>query len=216
LHLSRIAALPAAPIPGNLLLAYAKGYAIVFDEIDGYNPEVIMAIHRMLERAVVTLDDGTIIKPATRIYMAATANTRGDGLGGDIYTATNIFNLASLNRFEKWEMSYPPAEVEEKILQNSFAGKLEPKVMQAMVKTAADIRAAYRDGNCPGPISIRDLLRWGRKLVQSWARNDVPPLYHSFDKAFGNGVDPHVRAMLHTLVQSNFGVASPQIQGVTP
>jgi cobaltochelatase CobS len=87
--------------------------------------------------------------------------------------------------------------------------------MQAMVKTAADIRAAYRDGNCPGPISIRDLLRWGRKLVQSWARNDVPPLYHSFDKAFGNGVDPHVRAMLHTLVQTNFGVASPQIQGVT-
>lgn len=202
-------------IPGNLLLAYAKGYAIVFDEIDGYNPEVIMAIHRMLERAVVTLDDGTIVKPAPRIYMAATANTRGDGLGGDIYTATNIFNLASLNRFEKWEMSYPPAEVEEKILQNSFAGKLEPKIMQAMVKTAADIRAAYRDGNCPGPISIRDLLRWGRKLVQSWARNDVPPLYHSFDKAFGNGVDPHVRAMLHTLVQTNFGVASPQIQGVT-
>ena len=68
-------------VPGELLQAYEKGYAIIFDEIDGYNPEVIMACHRMLERAVVTLDDGTIIKPASRIYMAATANTRGDGQG---------------------------------------------------------------------------------------------------------------------------------------
>lgn len=202
-------------VPGNLLLAYEKGYAIVFDEIDGYNPEVVMAIHRMLERAVVTLDDGTIIKPAERIYMAATANTRGDGQGGDVYTATNIFNMASLNRFEKWEMSYPPKEVEEKILENSFVGKLDPKIIQAMVKTAVDIRRAYLDGNCPGPISIRDLLRWGRKLVQSWSRKDVSPIYHSFDKAFGNGVDPHVRAMLHTLIQTNFGTQAPEIEGVT-
>lgn len=203
-------------VPGNLLLAYEKGYAIIFDEIDGYNPEVIMACHRLLERAVVTLDDGSIIKPAPRIYMAATANTRGDGQGGDIYTATNIFNLASLNRFEKWELTYPPADVEEKILENTFSGKLQPNIMKAMVKTAADIRRAYQDGNCPGPISIRDLLRWGRKLIQAWNRKDVAPLYHSFDKAFGNGVDPHVRAMLHTLIQTNFGVAAPQIQGVTP
>lgn len=179
-------------VPGNLLLAYELGYAIIFDEIDGYNPEVIMACHRMLERAVVTLDDGSIIKPASRIYMAATANTRGDGLGGDVYTATNIFNLASLNRFEKWELNYPPPEVEELILENSFNGKLQTNIMKAMVKTAADIRRAYLDGNCPGPISIRDLLRWGRKLIQAWNRKDVAPLYHSFDKAFGNGVDPHV------------------------
>lgn len=203
-------------VPGDLLKAYEKGYAIIFDEIDGYNPEVIMACHRMLERATVTLDDGTIIKPADRIYMAATANTRGDGQGGDVYTATNIFNLASLNRFEKWCMTYPPAEVEEKILENTFSSKLQPNIMKAMVKTAIDIRRAYQDGNCPGPISIRDLLRWGRKLIQAWNRKDVAPLYHSFDKAFGNGVDPHVRAMLHTLIQTNFGVPAPQIEGVKP
>jgi len=203
-------------VPGDLLHAYEKGYAIIFDEIDGYNPEVLIACHRMLERAVVSLDDGSIIKPAARIYMAATANTRGDGQGGDVYTATNIFNLASLNRFEKWEMTYPPADVEERILENSFTGKLQTNIIKNMVKTAADIRRAYLDGNCPGPISIRDLLRWGRKLIQAWNRKDVAPLYHSFDKAFGNGVDPHVRAMLHTLIQTNFGVAAPHIVGVTP
>lgn len=203
-------------VPGNLLHAYQKGYAIIFDEIDGYNPEVLMACHRLLERAVVTLDDGTVIQPAPRIYMAATANTRGDGQGGDVYTATNIFNLASLNRFEKWEMNYPPEEVELKILENNFSGKLQPNIMKAMVKTAADIRRAYLDGNCPGPISIRDLLRWGRKLIQAWNRKDVAPLYHSFNKAFGHGVDPHVRAMLHTLIQTRFGIPAPQIEGVSP
>jgi len=203
-------------VPGNLLLAYEKGFAIIFDEIDGYNPEVLMACHRILERAVVTLDDGTVIQPAQRIYMAATANTRGDGQGGEVYTATNIFNLASLNRFEKWEMNYPPPEVEEKILENAFSGKLQANIMKAMVKTATDIRRAYLDGNCPGPISIRDLLRWGRKLIQAWNRKDVAPLYHSFNKAFGHGVDPHVRAMLHTLIQTNFGVPAPHIEGVSP
>ena len=203
-------------VPGDLLKAYEKGYAIIFDEIDGYNPEVIMACHRLLERAVITLDDGTIITPASRIYMAATANTRGDGQGGDVYTATNIFNMASLSRFERWEMTYPSAFVEEQILENSFNGKLQSSILKNMVKTAADIRRAYQDGNCPSPISIRDLLRWGRKLVQAWHRTDVAPLYHSFDKAFGNGVDPHVRAMLHTLIQTHFGVAAPQIVGVVP
>ena len=86
--------------------------------------------------------------------------------------------------------------------------------MSSMVKTATDIRRAYQDGNCPGPISVRDLLRWGRKLIQAWNRKDVAPLYHSFDKAFGNGVDPHVRAMLHTLIQTNFGIQAPEIEGV--
>ena len=134
-------------VPGDLLRAYEKGYAIIFDEIDGYNPEVIMACHRLLERAAVTLDDGTVINPAARIYMAATANTRGDGQGGDVYTATNIFNLASLNRFEKWFMDYPHAGVEEQILENSFSGKLQTNIIKAMVKTATDIRRAYQDLN---------------------------------------------------------------------
>lgn len=201
-------------VPGNLLQAYSKGYAIIFDEIDGYNPEVLMACHRLLERDVVTLDDGSVIKPASRIYMAATANTRGDGQGGELYAATNIFNLASLNRFEKWSMTYPSPEVEEQILENRFASTLQGDIIAAMVKTASDIRQAYMGGNCPGPISIRDLLRWGRKLIQAWHRKDVTPLYHAFDKAFGNGVDPHVRAMLHTLIQVNFGVPAPQIEGV--
>lgn len=202
-------------VPGDLLLAYAKGYAIIFDEIDGYNPEVMMSCHRMLEKARVTLDDGTIINPAPSLLMAATANTRGDGQGGDLYASTNIFNLATLNRFEKWEVSYPSSQVEEKILTKEFDGKLEAKMITAMVKTAGDIRTAFMQGNCPGPISIRDLLRWGRKIVVMGPRKDVQPLYHSFDKAFGNGVDPHVRAMLHTLVQTHFGIPAPAIQGVT-
>lgn len=198
--------------PGHLLTAYARGYAIVFDEVDGYPPEVMMACHRLLERAVVTLDDGTIIRPAERLLMAATANTRGDGQGGDVYAATSVFNLATLNRFEKWEMSYPPPEIEERILQNALPS-LDASAITAMVKVAADIRTAWDNGSCPGPISIRDLLRWGRKLLLGANRTDVAPLYHAFDKAFGYGVDPHVRAMLHKLIQSHFNIPAPEIAG---
>lgn len=201
--------------PGPLLLAYSKGFAIVFDEIDGYNPEVMMACHRMLEKAPITLDDGTIIQPAARVLMAATANTRGDGHGGDVYAATSLFNLATLNRFEKWQMTYPLPEIEEEILVKAMP-QLDPKAITAMVKVAVDIRAAWNNGSCPGPISIRDLLRWGRKLTLGANRKDVSPVYHGFDKAFGNGVDDHVRALLHKLIQSHFNIPAPQIAGVNP
>lgn len=201
--------------PGHLLLAYAKGFAIVFDEIDGYNPEVMMACHRLLERAVVTLDDGTLVTPAKRILMAATANTRGDGQGGDVYAATSVFNLATLNRFEKWEMGYPAPEIEERILQNALPS-LDTQAIAAMVKVAADIRSAWDNGSCPGPISIRDLLRWGRKLLLGANRSDVAPLYHAFDKAFGHGVDRHVRAMLHKIIQTHFNIKAPKECEVAP
>lgn len=199
--------------PGPLLLAYAKGYAIVFDEIDAYNPEVMMACHRLLEKAAVTLDDGTIVNPAPRVLMAATANTRGDGQGGDLYAATSVFNLATLNRFEKWQMDYPSPPVEEAILQKALP-QLDPQAIAAMVKVAGDIRTAWTQGHCPGPISLRDLMRWGRKLLLGARRSDVAPLYHGFDKAFGNGVDEHVRALLHKLIQTHFNVTSPQIDSL--
>ena len=203
-------------VPSNLLDAYSKGYAIVFDEIDGYPPEVMMAAHRILERGVLTLNSGKVVFPAAKVYMAATANTRGDGQGSDVYASTNIFNLASLNRFEKWTMTYPTPDVEIQILKNEFAGKLDDGIISAMVQTAGDIRLAYKQGNCPGPISIRDMLRWGRKIGQSWNRKDVIPIYHAFDKSFGNGVETHVRQMLHTLLQTRFGVKAPSIDGLTP
>ena len=199
--------------PGPLLLAYQHGYAIVFDEIDGYNPEVMMACHRLLEREVVTLEDGTIIRPAKRILMAATANTRGDGQGTDLYAATSVFNLATLNRFEKWQMSYPEPRIEQQILKNALP-QLDLVAIIAMVKVAGDIRVAFENGHCPGPISIRDLIRWGKKLLLGGQRNDVSPLYHGFDRAFGNGVDPHVRAMLHKLVQTHFNVPAPEAADV--
>ncbi|MGC9520130.1 MAG: AAA family ATPase [Desulfuromonadaceae bacterium] len=202
--------------PGPLLDAYARGYAIIFDEIDGYNPEVMMACHRLLEGQTLTLDDGSIIQPAQRVLMAATANTRGDGQGGDVYAATSVFNLATLNRFEKWEMDYPAPHVEEEILSLALP-QLDHHAVVAMVKVASDIRTAYTQGNCPGPISIRDLKRWGRKLISGAKRRDVSPLYHSFDRAFGNGVDEHVRAMLHKLIQTHFDVVPPgQVAADTP
>ncbi len=194
--------------PGLLIEAYEKGWMIIFDEIDGFNPEVGVCLHRLLEKKPITLDNGYIAHPHEHTLMIATANTRGDGEGGDIYASTQIFNLATLNRFEKWEMNYPPAEVEEDIIKLHLT-TLDTRAITAMVKVAADIRTAYDQGHCPGPISIRDLIRWGKKLMLSGARSDVSPIYHSFDKAFGNGVNRHVRSALHIFVQTHFNVPAP-------
>jgi len=198
-------------VPGHLLKAYARGYAIIFDEIDSYNADVLMACHRLLERQTVVLDDGTIIVPAKRVLMAATANTRGDGDGADVYTGTSLFNLATLNRFDKIVMDYPESTVEEQILQRALP-TLDHSVIGAMVKVATDIRKAWSGGSCPGPISIRDLKRWGRKLILGGNRTDVSPIYHAFDKAFGFGTDIHVRGMLYKLIESHFDVQAPELE----
>lgn len=195
-------------IPGHVVEAYQNGGVIILDEIDANSPEVGVSFHRMLEKKPLLLDDGSIVYPAARTLIIATANTRGDGEGGDAYTGTSVFNLATLNRFEKWIVNYPAPEVEEKILA-AYLPTLDQGAVSAMVKTAADIRNSYQQGSCPGPISIRDLIRWGKKITLSAARTDVSPVFHAFDKAFGNGVDCHVRAMLHKLVQTHFNVQAP-------
>jgi cobaltochelatase CobS len=195
-------------LPGLLVQAYEAGWAIVIDEIDSFPPEVGLSLHRMLEKKSLVLEDGTVVTPAARTLIIATANTRGDGEGGDAYTGTSVFNLATLNRFEKWIVTYPSPEVEEKIL-TSHLPTLDQGAISAMVKTACDIRNSYQQGSCPGPISIRDLIRWGKKITLSAARTDVSPVFHAFDKSFGNGVDRHVRAMLHKLVQTHFNVPAP-------
>jgi cobaltochelatase CobS len=195
-------------IPALPVHAYKMGWLVLIDEIDSFSPEVGVSLHRMLERKPLELENGDVVHPAARQLMAATANTRGDGDGGASYNGTSVFNIATLNRFEKWCLNYPAPDIEESILAKHLPG-FDPKGITAMVKTANDIRQAHQQGNCPGPISIRDLVRWGRKSILSSNRKDVVNIFHSFDKAFGNGVDPHVRAMLHKLVQTNFGVQAP-------
>lgn len=196
-------------VPGVVLDVYANGGVICIDEIESFPPEVGLSLHRMFERKPLFLEDGTIVNPAARVLILATGNTRGDGEGGDAYTGTSIFNLATLNRFEKWLVNYPSAEVEENILL-AHLPKLKMPTVQAMVKSAADIRVSYQQGSCPGPISIRDLIRWGTKIILSESRTDVLPVFHAFDLAFGNGVDRHVRGHLHKLVQTHFGVEAPK------
>ena len=195
-------------VPGPVVKAYAEGGVILIDEIESFPPEVGLALHRMLEKKCLFLEDGSIVNPSPRAILIATANTRGDGDGGDAYTGTSVFNLATLNRFEKWLVTYPSADVEERIVA-SHLPKLEAVTITAMVKTAQDIRVSYQQGGCPGPISIRDLIRWGTKLITATKRSDVQPIYHAFDRAFGNGVDHHVRGMLHKLVQTHFNVPAP-------
>jgi cobaltochelatase CobS len=195
--------------PSKLVEAYRSGYAILVDEIDSFRPETVVTLHRLLEREPFQLKSGEVVHPAPNQWIVATANTRGDGQGGDIYTGTNILNLASLNRFEKMVQGYPPAVEEEQLLSARFGSNLDAKIVSAMVKTANDVRTSFAQGSCPAPISIRNMIMWGDKLVSCWNRSDVSPIYHSFDIAFGNGVDPHVRQMVHTLIHSNFGGSPP-------
>jgi cobaltochelatase CobS len=195
-------------VRGPVIDIYEKGGVILFDEIEANSPETILAMHRLLERKPLFLEDGSVVYPAQRVLIIATGNTRGDGDGSECDTGTSVVNKASLNRFEKWTLPYPEPPVLENILSTHLAN-MDSGAIKAMVKVSVDVNTAYMQGSCPDALSIRDLIRWGKKLTLSAARTDISPVYHSFDKAFGNGVDCYVRTMLHKFVQTHFNVPAP-------
>lgn len=196
-------------VKSALLQAYEQGIPILIDEMDLLSAEAVAALHRILEHESIMLDDGQICYPAQKNVIFATGNTRGDGQGSDAYLGTNILNIATMGRFETWQFDYPPAEVDIQILKNKYPS-LDENIVNCISKTVLDIRTAYHQGSCPAPMSIRDMLRWGKLLIREWHRTDIQPVYYSFDLAFGNRVDSFVRQMLHTLMHTNFGGNIPK------
>ncbi len=85
-------------------------------------------------------------------------------------------------------MNYPPARCGGVDYQNSPGGPGHTGNYRNG-QSGRGYPHAYDQGHCPGPISVRDLIRWGRKLAICGHRTDVKPIYHAFDKAFGNGVN---------------------------
>jgi len=192
----------------KLMDAYANGFAIIFDEIDALTAPAAIALHRILERADIALPTGEVVKchPYTRVV--ATANTRGDGDTMGRYAGTNQLNSATMNRFQILEYNYPAPEVEQQILAKAVP-RCVKETVENIVKVATDIRVSYEQGDSPTTMSIRDMIRWGKSLVSGSGREDVKPLYHSFNKAVGNRCDKECREVFHTFIKQHFGVETP-------
>lgn len=99
-------------IDGVLPTAMKNGWWILFDEIDYAMPEHLAVLQPVLEgdNLIITINQNEEIIPHNNFRMFATANTKGRGDETQSFTGTNFLNLAFLDRWSIFELTYTQKE----------------------------------------------------------------------------------------------------------
>lgn len=156
-------------VDGPLIRAMREGAIFVAEEVNSLHPSSFIGMHAIMEgKPYEIVDTGEWVKPAPGFRFAATGNAVNDGDGRSAdHKGTQRQNIATLNRFVFIKVDYIPKMVEAKII-HAKAKALSGEIIEVMVKTAEDCRAAYLAGDVAMPISTRAIIRWGQ-LIQAFS-----------------------------------------------
>lgn len=157
---------------GAAVRAYKEGKALLLEEIDHANADILSALHRLMElnQTFYILNVGTqeIIQKAPGFCVLATANTIGNGEDTFQYAGTKPINNATLNRFSYTiRMGYLDRAREVKIVKAKTG--VDGRLAEQMVAAANYVRDR-NSGHVVGEqvasvISTRDLLEWADAVV---------------------------------------------------
>lgn len=145
---------------GLLPQAMRAGYPVLLDEIDFTPPNISSVLFPVLERdaELYIPETGEHIKPTKGFCVYATGNTGGKGDGDGSFTGTEVLNTAFLDRFSfKLKADYLSSADEAEMLTKAFPQYSKEFVRRA-VAFAAEMRQAFKDGNCSFTWSTRKLL----------------------------------------------------------
>ena len=148
-------------VDGVLIDAMRKGYWILLDEINAASPEVLFAIHSLLDDdgyIVLSEHSGEIVKPHPHFRLFAAMNPSGD------YAGTKEMNQALISRFYVVKLEHPVPAIEQQILKNR-AGITE-KAAEEMVAFAGEVRKMKRDEKIQFTLSTRELIQWAELWKQ--------------------------------------------------
>lgn len=198
---------------GPLALAMRYGAIFLLNEIDLTQPDVAAGLNGILDGAPLCIAEngGELIMPNPMFRFVATANTNGGGDETGLYQGTQRQNIAFADRFVLCEMTYPDAEVEKRLLQESAPG-LPRIVRDTMVSFANEVRKLFMGeadalGNALEiTFSTRSLLRWAKLTLryQPLAKQGIQPISYALDRALAFRASRESRAMLHELAQRMF------------
>jgi len=138
-----------------------RGAVLLLDEID-LASDKILCLQAVLEgKPVQVLKTGEVVRPAPGFCVFATGNTKGQGDDSGKFIGTRPLNESMIERFKFWmEQEYPPAKVEEKILNRTLEslGTKDEQFSERLVTWAGAIRSAYNDGAVDEIITTRRLI----------------------------------------------------------
>ena len=83
----------------NIVETFRDGGVLVFDEFDRLMGGTAVAANMALANDTWTMPDGTVIHKSPDLFILATTNTLGQGKGRGPYSAAEVLDGATLNRF---------------------------------------------------------------------------------------------------------------------
>ena len=144
-----------------------KPIALVLDEYDAGQPDVMFVIQRMLEREgrLTLLDQNQVIEPHPFFRIFATCNTVGLGNFNGLYRGTQLLNHGQMDRWDiVAALNYLNPENEAKILAARVPELLtldNRETLNAMIALANFTRKGFEAGDLSTLMSTRTLITWG-------------------------------------------------------
>lgn len=137
--------------------------ALILDEYDAGQPDVMFVIQRMLEREgkLTLLDQNRVIEPNAGFRIFATSNTVGLGNWNGLYQGTQLLNHGQMDRWDiVAALNYLAPEEEEKILRAKVP-ELSSEQAASMIGLANLTRKGFAAGDISTLMSTRTLITWG-------------------------------------------------------
>jgi cobaltochelatase CobS len=137
--------------------------ALILDEYDVGQPDVMFVIQRMLEREgrLTLLDQNRVINPNTSFRIFATSNTVGLGNWNGLYQGTQLLNHGQMDRWDiVAALNYLSPQEEQKIVLAKVP-ELTDAQTKAMISLANLTRSSFAAGDVSTLMSTRTLITWG-------------------------------------------------------
>ena len=175
--------------------------ALILDEYDAGQADVMFVIQRMLEREgrLTLLDQNRVIEPNPSFRIFATSNTVGLGNWNGLYQGTQLLNHGQMDRWDiVAALNYLEPAEEEKILLAKVP-ELSPETASQMIALANLTRKGFEAGDISTLMSTRTLITWG----ENWRIFKDLPL--GFTLAFLNKCETEEKLLVAEYYQRCFG-----------
>ncbi|MFZ3038960.1 MAG: MoxR family ATPase [Polynucleobacter sp.] len=174
--------------------------ALILDEYDAGQPDVMFVIQRMLEREgrLTLLDQNRVINPHPFFRIFATSNTVGLGNWNGLYQGTQLLNHGQMDRWDiVAALNYLEPTEEQKIIKAKIP-ELSDTQIQAMISLANLTRNGFASGDISTLMSTRTLITWG----ENW--RIFKDLELAFSLAFLNKCETEEKALVAEYYQRCF------------
>ena len=148
---------------GLIPFCLRRPVALILDEYDAGQPDVMFVIQRMLEREgkLTLLDQNMVIEPSPAFRIFATCNTVGLGNWNGLYQGTQLLNHGQMDRWDiVAALNYLEPKEEVKILL-ARVPELSPDIADSMIALANITRKGFESGDLSVLMSTRTLITWG-------------------------------------------------------